>query len=213
MIVNIYSLECLFHVNEIYFTHVIAKIKGKNKAPGTMEDGSLMKYFGDIRKPDMSKHVDRERLVVPVTKMASLHLREKIEWFSDEKEQRNDQSFRNDHMCLLALSCYILMKVPQNMKPLLAYKQEETCHARWITTASSYLRLLIFDICYLNDYQKSKLIWLISYIISVYVPSFLLIHLKSSAAEGPGITLFQRDLLLAYREIDSESADVVLKYL
>ena len=44
------------------------------------------------------------------------------------------------------------------------------------------------------------------------MPSFLLIHLKPSAAEGPKLTLFQRDLLLAYREIDFELADVVLKY-
>ena len=44
------------------------------------------------------------------------------------------------------------------------------------------------------------------------MPSFLLIHLKPSAAEGPRITLFQRDLLLAYSEIDSKLADVVLKY-
>ena len=93
----------------------------------------------------MSKLVDREKLVVPVTKMASLHLRKKIEWFSDEKEQRNDYSLRNDHMCLLALSCYILMSF-KNMKPLLAYKQEAICHARWITTASAYLCLLIFAI-------------------------------------------------------------------
>ena len=107
---NIYSRECLFHVNEIYFTHAIPKIEGKKKGPGTIKDRSLMKYFGDSRKPDMSKLVDREKLVVPVTKMAFLHLRKKIEWFSDENKQRNDHSFRNDHMCLLALSCYILMK-------------------------------------------------------------------------------------------------------
>ena len=42
--------------------------------------------------------------------------------------------------------------------------------------------------------------------------SFLPIHLKPSAAGGPRITLFQRDLLLAYREIDSDRGDVVLKY-
>ena len=83
---NIHSLECLFHVNEIYFTHAITKIGGQKNEPGTMEDGSLMKYFGNIRKPDTSKLVDREKLVVPVTKMVSLHLRKKIEWFSDEKE-------------------------------------------------------------------------------------------------------------------------------
>ena len=53
---------------------------------------------------------------------------------------------------------------------------------------------------------------LISYIVSVYVPSFLLIHLKPSAAESPEITLFQRNLLFAYREIDSELADLALKY-
>ena len=98
---NIHSLDCLFQVNEIYFTHAIAKIEGKKKKPGTMEHGLLMmKYFGDFRKPDMSKLVDREKPVVPVTKMASLHLRKKIE----------EHSFRNDHMCLLALFCYILMK-------------------------------------------------------------------------------------------------------
>ena len=44
------------------------------------------------------------------------------------------------------------------------------------------------------------------------MPSFLQIHLKPSAAEGPGITLFQRNLLLAYREIDSEMANIALKY-
>ena len=90
-----------------------------------------------------------------------------MEWFCDEKEQRNDHSFRNDHMCLLALSCYISMEVPKNMTPILPYKQEATCHARWITTASAYLLLLIFDVCHLDDYQKSKLIRLISYKISV----------------------------------------------
>ena len=150
---NIHLLECLFHVNEIYFTHAIAKIEGKKKGPRTMEDGSLMKYFGDIRKPDMSKLVDRKKLVIPVPKMTSLHLRKKIEWFSDEKEQRNDHSFRNDRMCQLALPCYILMEVPENMKPLFAYKQA-TCHARWITTASAYLRLLIFVIWMITKHRN-----------------------------------------------------------
>ena len=165
-------------MHEIYFTHAIGKIEGKKKGPGTIKDGSLVKYFGDIWKPGMSKLVDREKLVIPVTKMASLHLRKKIEWFSDEKEQRNDHSFRNDHMCLLAFTCYTLMEVLENMKLLLAYKQEATCHARWITTASAYLRLLIFDICHLDDYPKLKLIRLILYIISEYVPPFSLISFE-----------------------------------
>ena len=42
--------------------------------------------------------------------------------------------------------------------------------------------------------------------------SFVTIPLKPLAAEGPGITLFQRNLLLAYNEIDSELAEAALKY-
>ena len=53
---------------------------------------------------------------------------------------------------------------------------------------------------------------LILYIVSVYVPSFIMMHLKPKACDGPFLTLFQRDLLFAYREIDGEVADVVLKY-
>ena len=34
---GIHTLECLFHVNEIYFTHVICKIEGKKKGPGSMQ--------------------------------------------------------------------------------------------------------------------------------------------------------------------------------
>ena len=100
------------------------------------------------------------------------------------------------------LTCIILLyfdEVPENIKPLLAYKPRATCHARW----SPFI-----DFCHLDDYQKSKLIRR----ISVYTPSFLLIHLKPSAAEDSRITIFQRDFLLAYREIDSELADAVLKY-
>ena len=208
---NIHSLECLFHVNEIYLSHIIAKIEGAKKGPGTMQKGALMKHFADIQKPDMETIVDREKLAVPITNMASLHLRKKAEWLSDRKKI-NAHQFRKDHMCLLALSCYLLMELPENMKPLLAYKQEATSHARWLTTASGYLRLLIFNVCRLDVGERTKLIRLISYIVSVYVPSFVMIHLKPSAAEGPGITLFQRNLLLAYKEIDSELAEVALKY-
>ena len=39
-------------------------------------------------------------------------------------------SFRCDHMCLLALVAYLLMDVPENLKPLLFYRQETINHAR-----------------------------------------------------------------------------------
>ena len=90
----------------------LQKIEGKKE--GNRNYGR--RIIDDIPMPDMSKLVDREKLVVPVTKIASFQLRKMIEWFADEKEQRNDHSFRNNHTCLLALSCYILMEVPENMK-------------------------------------------------------------------------------------------------
>ena len=74
-------------------------------------------------------------------------------------------------MSLLALSCYILIEVPENMKPF-GLQARSNIHAKWIRTASAYLRLLICDICHLDDCQKSNFIRLICYLISVYVPSF-----------------------------------------
>ena len=164
---NIYALECLFHASEIYSSHIIAKIEGKKKGCGTLQEGALMKHFADIQKPDVGTIVDREKLAVSITDIASLHLRKKAERFSDKKKI-NKHQFRNDHMCLLALSCYLLMELQVNMEPLLAYKQEATCLARWLTTASGYLRLLIFNVCRLYESQRTKLIRLISYIVSVY---------------------------------------------
>ena len=74
----------------------------------------------------------------------------------------------------------------RNMELLLAYKQEATCRARWLTTASGCRHLLIFNVCRLDKREPTKLIRLISYVVSVYIPSFGTIQLKPSAAEGPG---------------------------
>ena len=50
--------------------------------------------------------------------------------------------------------------------------------------------------------QISRLQCMVSFIVCVYLPAFLAIHLKSSAVEGPSVVLFTRDLLLAYKEVD-----------
>ena len=39
-----------------------------------------------------------------------------------------------------------------------------------------------------------------------------MIHLHLKACDGPFLTLFQRNLLLAYREIQPDVADMVMKY-
>ena len=81
------------------------------------------------------------------------------------------------------------------------YCQEGVSHARWITTASGYLRTLIFGYG-VEPHYIPKLQRMASFIVCVCSPAFLAIHLKPSAADGPSITLFTKDLLLAYKDID-----------
>ena len=68
---GIHSLECLFHVNELYLTHAISTIEGKTKGPGAMEDGALMNLFNAIQKPDLMQMLDQNQINIPVTSFAS----------------------------------------------------------------------------------------------------------------------------------------------
>ena len=38
---DIHSLECMFHINEIYLSHVIDEVEGKSKGPNALEEGAL----------------------------------------------------------------------------------------------------------------------------------------------------------------------------
>ena len=146
-----------------------------------------------------------------ITPIAKLHLQNKLCWFSEQKSMRNSANtgFRSDQMCLLVLSRQLFMDIPANLKSLLWYKQEEINHSCWLTTANSYLRMLLFHSSDLITVEKTKLSRLVSYILSVYLPSFLMTHPKTHACEGPFVTLFQRDLLLAFEAIDSDVCKVV----
>ena len=190
---DIYTLECLFHVNEIYFTHVVSLVEGRKKGPGAMQEGALFNKIKSIPKTEPTTEIVRENLSkVSITGIALLHLKSKVEWFAEQKRGGLEQkdNFRTDQMCMLVLTCSICMDVPAALKSLLLYKQETLCHSRWITTASGYLRLYLFNSDKLSD-KKIKLTKLISYTVSVYVPCFIMIHLKPKACDGPFLTLFQ----------------------
>ena len=58
----------------------------------------------------------------------------------------------------------------------------------------------------------TKLTKIVSYVVSVYVPSFTMIHFKPKACDGPFLIFFQRDLLLAHQEVDEQVANMVFKY-
>ena len=65
---------------------------------------------------------------------------------------------------------------------------------RWTTTANGYMRLLLFGND-MTEMQKTNLLRIVFYIVTVYVPMFLRIHLNPRVPEGPTNMLFQRDLL------------------
>ena len=92
------------------------------------------------------------------------------------------------------------------------YKQEEISHFRSLSTANGYLRMLLFISFDLTTVEKTKLSRLVSQIVSVNLPSFLMTHLKPHACEGLFVTLFQRDLLLAFEAVDSDECKVVNRY-
>ena len=89
----------------------------------------------------------------------------KIILFSDHKDEMK-LSFSCDHMCLLALVAYLLMDVPENLKPLLFYRQETISHAQWLTTPSGYLRMFIFGYC-VEPAQISRLQHMVSFIVFI----------------------------------------------
>ena len=145
-----------------------------------------------------------------MTSIAALHLKAKLEWLSIQKRDGvKDHSFRTDQLCMPVLACYIITDIPHNLKNLLLNTKERICHSRWVTTASDYLRSLLSDVGNLSSSEKMKLQRIVSCVINVYVPSFLI---KPEAPEGPYLTLFQRDLLVAFRDIDPAIVKTTMKH-
>ena len=106
--------------------------------------------------------------------MARLCIKAKIQWFSEQKRAGVDgSSFRSDQMCMLVLVGHLFMDVPDNLKHLLEYMQEEISHARWITTANGYFCAAVFGVGQITPDQKASLFQIFSYMLSVYIQSFL----------------------------------------
>ena len=75
---DIRVLECLFHVNEIYFNHMFQEIVGRQKGPSAMEEGSRNRVVS-IDEPDSTQLPLRNELLVPITSMARTHLKANLE--------------------------------------------------------------------------------------------------------------------------------------
>ena len=96
---DIHTLECLFYVNEIYFTHGVSLVEGRKKGPGMMQEGALFNKIKSITKPEPTTEIVRENLSkVSITGIALLHLKSKVEWFAEQKRGGFEQkdNFRTD---------------------------------------------------------------------------------------------------------------------
>ena len=114
-----------------------------------------------------------------------------------------ENKIRGDQASLLVLACATFRQIPTkeagkcNMAKYLHFSQETISHARWLTTASGYLRLKLFDIFDLDDEQNDVLKEIVQFILDVYVPSFFCIYLHPSAIQGPMVYLEIRKYMKA----------------
>ena len=114
---DIHALECMFHVNEIYFSHVISTIEGKKKVQEQCKTVLYLTASKASTNPTLTSFFLVKSIPVPITNIASLQLKAKVECFSEQKAKGfQDGSFRNDYLCLLVLTSYLVMDVPDNLK-------------------------------------------------------------------------------------------------
>ena len=74
---EVHTIECLFHVNEDYFTHAKQYLEGKVKGPNAFQDGALMNRIKKLPKPKPEDLKAREECKVPTTLIAVNYLKAK----------------------------------------------------------------------------------------------------------------------------------------
>ena len=102
---------------------MITVVEGKKKGPGAMQDGAILNKIKNIEKPNINDLDPNQSFQVSVTKMASIQVTAKRDWFSQQKRKGiSDGSLRSDQLCTLVFAGYIVAEVPENSKNLMFYK-------------------------------------------------------------------------------------------
>ena len=135
---DIHTLKCLFHVKEVYLSHIVSMINGRKKGLGMMEDGALLNNISAIQKPIAENLVPRKDLVIRVTNIAAVHLKATPEWFSNQKRNgMTDHCFQSDQLCVLVLACHVFSETLDNLKNLVIQARTNmplamTFNCKWI---------------------------------------------------------------------------------
>ena len=118
--------------------------------------------------------------------------------YNDRKS--NKKLLRDDQMCLLVWTAKVSgIDIPTSLRKYLSYKQEQHGFARWITSATGYLRIYCSvsrTTEQINLQQKMNLKLICEFIVAVYTPSWMDIFYRPSAPAGPQCVLNLRDRLL-----------------
>ena len=78
-----------------------------------------------------------------------------------------------------------------------------------MTTASGYMRLVLFMSDEMSQLQRTHSLSVIELVVNVYCPTFLRNNFRPRAPDGPGNILYLRDLILAYQNVQEELTDAI----
>ena len=191
---DVMVLECLYHTNELYLKEVIKAFDGDTASPETLEEGAVFNLIHKIEKFDL-KEANLKNCSIKPSEKSSQILSNFLEYAASQKSSK--KSIRDDQAVLLVLSCRTFCQIPMKLKKYLYYQQESIHHARWMTVANGYLRILNFNLFNLDEDQTESLLNICQFVLDVYVPLFCSIYLNPSVVEGPHLTLLTRDLMKA----------------
>ena len=191
---DVMVLECLYHTNELYLKEVIKAFDGDTASPETLEEGAVFNLIHKIKKFDL-KEANLKNCSIKPSEKSSQILSNFLEYAASQKSSK--KSIRDDQAVLLVLSCRTFCQIPMKLKKYLYYQQESIHHARWMTVANGYLRILNFNLFNLDEDQTESLLNICQFVLDVYVPLFCSIYLNPSVVEGPHLTLLTRDLMKA----------------
>ena len=164
-----------------------------------MQAGSLYNLIESIEPTELKRdNLKNSGFIIRVCDSARKVLDSGLKLASEWKTDKVSSLFHGYNLSLLVLACKTYRSIPNNLEQYLFYRQETMSQARWMTTASGYLRILHFNIVPLDETQIATLLNIVGYLVNVYVLTFVQINLHPSVASAPEIVLLTRDLMKDY---------------
>ena len=211
---DILALECQFHVNELLLKNVMRYYDGPTTSPTALQKSSVHGFIKNISSSQLKKNnlMSFNICDIKPTLQAQNILSNVVDSIPESKVT-GTKLVRDDQASLLALSCATFRNLEgTTYEKYLYYSQEQLSLARWITTASGYLRLFLFSIGDLDADQQNVLRNIVQFIISVYAPNFFNVFLNPSAVSGPDNMIQLRNLMHSAKDVSLAAKQCFIKH-